>query len=126
MHLHFYAPMSRIYTFIHEKLGVYVNSIAIPAALAEAFTDWLWEVRHEFTSANPELYRYTVRGSAEELLEIIAEAQSLVKQRSAAMPQMFKDFEKRGFDGDPLRKKVEKQLDWVYTYTGPRKAYAFA
>ncbi|MGB2662643.1 MAG: hypothetical protein WAK48_01480 [Candidatus Acidiferrum sp.] len=82
MHLHFHAPMSRIWFFIHQKLGQFPNSMAIPDDVYEEIRDWFWEVRHELTSNKPELYKYTNRGSAEELIEMISKAQPLVSKRA--------------------------------------------
>jgi hypothetical protein len=117
MHLHFYAPMSRLYTFIHEKLGEHPNSMAISDDISEALHDWFWEIRHEITSSKPDLYKYTNRGSAEELLELIAEAQPLAKERASTMWQMIKDVQakyKVEVLDDAMKSSVLKQLNALY------------
>lgn len=79
IHLRFVAPTSRIYTFIHEKLGEYASSIGIPPAIAEELTDWLWEFRHECNGTDE---KWTPTAEAKELLELLTKAQPLVKSRS--------------------------------------------
>jgi len=112
MHLHFHAPMWRLYT-IHEKLGAYASSIAIPQEVTDALYDWLLGVRESYTTPK---FERTATTEANDLLAIIADAQPCVKKRLSMVDSLFERFEKKGFEGDTLRKKVQMQLDWAVTY----------
>ena len=77
-HLHLVAPMSRVYTFIHENVG---HICDLPDKVQEEIYDFLWEFRH----ADPNDAHKDVNGKpmpkqywfdAEQLLELIVKVQT--------------------------------------------------
>jgi len=75
-HIHFVAPMSRVHTFIHEKLGSLGD---LTEKQFEEVMDFLWEFRHTWPDKTQK-----VTQEVHELLELITKIQAQKTQSKAA------------------------------------------